>query len=55
VEEQEAVEDINTEYASVYFQRDDVPLWCIKHRICFTCLDSDAPHESIEEPIKIEK
>jgi hypothetical protein len=54
----------NTEYASVYFQRDGVPLWCIKHRICFTCLDSDStssplpesePVKEEEEPIKIEK
>ena len=64
-EKQEAVEDIpaagvedntNTEYASVYFQRDDMPLWCIKHRICFTCLDSDIVETVVEtEPIKIEK
>ena len=61
--EEGAVEDnANTEYASVYFQRDDVPLWCIKHRICFTCLDSDSASPPLpesetveEEPIKIEK
>jgi hypothetical protein len=29
----------HTTYASVYFQRDGIPLWCIKHRICFTALD----------------
>lgn len=33
------VED-NLAYASVYFQRDKVPLWCIKHRICFTVVGS---------------
>jgi hypothetical protein len=48
-EEQGAVEDISDKesepeqeepvYASIYFQRDDVPLWCIKHRICFTPFD----------------
>ena len=74
--EEGAVEDIplplekpeedtdNTEYASIYFQRDGVPLWCIKHRICFICLDSDTSSspplpesETVveEEPIKIEK
>jgi len=66
--EQEAVEDnTNTEYATVYFQRDDIPLWCIKHRICFTCLNPETEpvtesEPTIEtepvtetEPIKIEK
>ena len=42
----------NIDYASVYFQRDDVPLWCIKHRICFTCLDSDSDSEPITETDK---
>ena len=67
-EEQEVVEDnTNTEYATVYFQRDDIPLWCIKHRICFTCLNPETEpvtesEPTIEtepvtetEPIKIEK
>ena len=62
--EEEEEDTENTEYASVYFQRDEVPLWCIKHRICFTCLDSDSvsppplpESETVEEeePIKIEK
>ena len=35
-------------YASVYFQRDSIPLWCIKHRLCFTAID-----ENVKE--KIEK
>jgi hypothetical protein len=62
--EEEEEDTENTEYASVYFQRDEVPLWCIKHRICFTCLDSDSVSPALpesetveeeEEPIKIEK
>jgi len=35
-EEEEEQEDI---YSSIYFQRDDIPLWCIKHRICFIALE----------------
>jgi len=55
-EEQEAVEDnANTEYASVYFQRDNIPLWCIKHRICFTCLNPESEPITESVPIKIEK
>jgi len=53
LEEEEDTE--NTEYASVYFQRDEVPLWCIKHRICFTCLDSDSVSPPLPESETVEK
>ena len=51
-EEEEKLENIQesgeTIYASIYFQRDSIPLWCIKHRLCFTAID-----EFVKE--KIEK
>jgi hypothetical protein len=53
--EEEEEDTENTEYASVYFQRDEVPLWCIKHRICFTCLDSDSVSPPLPESEAVEK
>ena len=51
-EEEEKLENIQetgeTIYASIYFQRESIPLWCIKHRLCFTAID-----EFVKE--KIEK
>jgi hypothetical protein len=42
-EETEIVEEVDGEevYASVYFQRDGVPLWCIKHSLCFTIIEKN--------------
>jgi len=32
-------EEEEAQYASVYFQRDGIPLWCIKNSICFTVVE----------------
>jgi hypothetical protein len=38
-EGEEGEEEDDTVYASIYFQRDGIPLWCIKNKICFTTFE----------------
>ena len=35
----EAVDDAMEIHDSIYFQRDGIPLWCVKHAECFTEID----------------